>query len=81
MTIVITKQGTPPSKRPYNGTCGYCKTQYKCLQEDGDVIFDQRDGDFLRIKCPSCGKPANAYPLRGGYLIGQDQRSGSWLDR
>jgi len=77
MAIEIISRGQLPGKKPYQGTCSYCKTKIKCLQEDGIVIpaYDQRDGPSLAVECPECKATITAYPLRGGSLIGQDQRS------
>ena len=52
----ILKRGTPPEERQYQGTCGKCETEIHFLQMEGQVTFDQRDGDFITVVCPVCNE-------------------------
>lgn len=57
MAIKIIKQGQVPAKREFVAKCINCKTEVEFLQEDGEVISDQRDGDYISIRCPMCNHP------------------------
>ena len=35
-------------------TCRNCKSILRINEDDGAKHFDQRDGDFLTVKCPVC---------------------------
>lgn len=50
----ILKRGTPPEKRPYQTTCRICKTEFEFEEREGSVVYDQRDGNYVQIKCPVC---------------------------
>ncbi len=53
----IIKRGTPPQEREYEATCRNCRTEVRFQQSEGTVTYDQRDGDFVTVKCPVCGQP------------------------
>lgn len=50
---ILTK-GTKPTDRIYRSTCPECGTEYEFAQHEAKYHSDQRDGDVLEIKCPSC---------------------------
>lgn len=50
----IIKQGNLPEDRPYQTVCRNCNTEFEFLQKEAELVFDQRDGNFLKIKCPVC---------------------------
>ncbi len=50
----IIKQGSLPGDRPFRGTCRNCQTEIEFLQKEAIYHFDQRDGDYLSIGCPTC---------------------------
>lgn len=50
----IIKKGTPPSDKVYEGTCRSCKTVVEFKQSEGKVTHDQRDGNFVSVRCPVC---------------------------
>ena len=47
----IIKKGVIPSDA-YKMKCRYCKAVF----EETNVVFDQRDGKFMQLKCPCCSK-------------------------
>jgi ribosomal protein S27E len=53
MVEVITRR-TPPNDRVYEVTCTTCKSDLRFKRQEGELLRDQRDGDFLEIKCPVC---------------------------
>ena len=54
--IEIIKRGKIPQEKKYEATCYTCKTVFTALQEDGKVVNDQRDGDFVTFHCPVCNR-------------------------
>lgn len=56
MTIEVIKRGVLPEDQPYEATCRNCHSQIRFLRSDARLTFDQRDGDFLTVACPVCGK-------------------------
>ena len=60
----IVKQGRVPEKREYKVGCDNCDTVFIFEQGEAKYVSDQRDGDFLQINCPTCGK-AVTYGLTG----------------
>ena len=52
----IIKQGSLPEDRPYRSVCRRCNAEFEFLEKEGEVVFDQRDGNFVKIKCPCCGE-------------------------
>lgn len=53
----IIERGEPPDERKYTGRCFTCKTKVKFRQSEATAHYDQRDGNYLEVKCPVCGKP------------------------
>lgn len=54
--VQIIKRGTPPSEREYRICCYSCKTVFQFKQSEATLHPDQRDGDYVAIQCPVCGK-------------------------
>lgn len=52
----ILKQGQLPENRVYQATCNNCKTEFEYRQAEAKVVYDQRDGNYLAINCPLCGR-------------------------
>jgi RNase P subunit RPR2 len=52
MKILI--RGKLPEERRWRATCKYCETQFACLQSEGRLTSDGRDGDTLVVECPVC---------------------------
>ncbi len=51
----IIKKGQPKNEKIYNATCRSCDTQIRFQRKEAKETFDQRDGNFLTVKCPVCG--------------------------
>lgn len=52
----IIKKGKRPEDKKHRGTCHNCKTVVEFSQSEGVVTYDQRDGNFVTVKCPTCGQ-------------------------
>lgn len=52
----IIKQGKNPQDRPFRSTCRYCRTEFEWLPSEATLVWDQRDGNFYSLDCPTCGK-------------------------
>lgn len=52
----IIKKGKLPSERVFVAVCDHCSTKFRFKQSEGKVTYDQRDGDFISVKCPLCKK-------------------------
>ena len=52
--IKIIKQGIDPKDYTYAHKCYECDTIFTFQKTDFETVYDQRDGDFLRIVCPVC---------------------------
>ncbi len=50
----IMKHGTAPGDNKHRATCRNCGTKIEFMQSEAAYVADQRDGDYLRIKCPVC---------------------------
>ena len=50
----ILERGQLPSEKEYICTCRICKTKFKFKQSEGRVNYDQRDGNYIEVKCPIC---------------------------
>ena len=62
----IIREGQLPEDKIFRGTCSTCKTEFECKRHEGKYISAQRDGDFLEVECPKCGRKAFAYEIKGG---------------
>ena len=51
----IIKKGVIPSDA-YKMECRYCKAVFEFTKSETNVVFDQRDGNFMKLKCPCCSK-------------------------
>lgn len=56
MAIEIIRRGHLPENDRFEAQCHNCKSYIAFLRSDGKLTFDQRDGDFLTVDCPHCGK-------------------------
>jgi hypothetical protein len=74
--VKIISRGVKPEDKVYKGTCMNCMTVFECQRHEGTFheARDQRDDSYLSVKCPVCGKSANAYLKRGGDLVPSDMR-------
>lgn len=57
--IEITKRGMLPKEIVYDGKCNHCKTEFRFSEDEGEVVYDQRDGDYVKIDCPLCTYTVN----------------------
>ena len=55
MTIHIMKQGVLPETKVFYTKCGRCGCEFTFNPPDAKYEAYQRDGDFYRIACPTCG--------------------------
>lgn len=58
----IIKRGKTPENRSYRTTCDNCGTVFKFQQLEATYMADNRDGDYLEIDCPVCGKEVRLQP-------------------
>lgn len=63
----ILSVGKLPSEKEYTTTCGSCHTRFKFKRGEASYHSDQRDGDYLLIRCPlaGCGKNATVQVNQG----------------
>ncbi len=54
MAIEIIRRGIPAAEITYFTTCRSCGSDLSFKKADGQVVFDHRDGDFIKIACPVC---------------------------
>jgi ribosomal protein S27E len=52
----IIKRGVIPEERVYYAKCGYCESELRFRRSEAKYVSDQRDGDYLVVKCPVCSK-------------------------
>lgn len=50
----IVKRGQLPGDEVHECTCRNCRSVLRFKAGDVARVFDQRDGDFYRFKCPVC---------------------------
>jgi RNase P subunit RPR2 len=53
--VKITKVGSRPEDKEYRASCRNCKSEVEFRRNEAEYISDQRDGDFLSVRCPICG--------------------------
>lgn len=51
----ILSRGQRPEDTIHQGTCNTCGTRVEFTRAEGEITYDQRDGDFVRVNCPCCG--------------------------
>jgi len=54
MSVKVIKQGQKPESRVYRGACRTCHTEIEFERHEAKYNVDQRDGDYLSIRCPTC---------------------------
>lgn len=52
----ILKRGNAPTDRPIQAACRNCHSEIEFEIGEASVVSDPRDGDYLSIKCPVCGR-------------------------
>lgn len=53
----IIKRGMLPEDRYYQGLCNHCTTVVEFKFSEAEPIYDQRDGNSLKVDCPVCERP------------------------
>jgi len=56
MTVKIIVPGVLPEEKIITVKCPNCKCQFTFNPPDAKLEFDQRDGDYYAINCPTCGR-------------------------
>lgn len=54
MAIETTKHGKLPEVERYAFECHICKTESLAQARDGNIVYDVRDGFYLKVQCPLC---------------------------
>lgn len=59
----IIKEGKLPEQKIYSGTCHYCNCEVEAEKWEWSFTYDQREGNFLQIDCPTigCGSIIESY--------------------
>ena len=57
----IIKPGLLPQNREHQITCSTFKCEFEFKQAEAKEVHDQRDGNFLQIACPCCGRQCTKY--------------------
>lgn len=52
----IIKQGQKPEDILHTLICHKCKCEFEFKQIEAKMNYDQRDGNFLSIRCPCCNE-------------------------
>ena len=60
MSIQVLKVGVLPTEVKYHFMCGNCKTEFVATRVDGRFVYDQHDGAFLSVKCPTCDRTTSS---------------------
>ena len=55
MAVRVLRQAKP-TREVFRGTCWPCGTEVEADRGDGKVVSDWRDGDYLKVRCPTCGR-------------------------
>lgn len=53
----IVKRGRLPSERQHTGKCRHCDTEVRFRQGEAREHYSPREGGYLEVECPVCGKP------------------------
>jgi len=52
----IITPGNLPEEKIYKTTCSNCKCVFEFAKKEGSIHSDQREGSWIEISCPFCGK-------------------------
>ena len=52
----VLKQGIVPGDITHYTTCTHCKSVLEFQRKETQVVHDQREGAYMRLNCPVCGK-------------------------
>jgi len=64
----ILKKGCLPKERRHVATCDNCRTKFEFQEGEAKMVSDQRDGDYLEVKCPLCKDGICVDVRRSGYM-------------
>ena len=65
MAIEVIRRGHLPENDQFEAECYRCKTGVRFLRSDAQFTSDQRDGDFVTVKCPACGDSIHVASAKG----------------
>jgi len=54
-------RGTSPLEREIESTCNTCSTVVRFKICEGTIVYDQRDGNSVKVTCPVCGNSIWGY--------------------
>jgi DNA-directed RNA polymerase subunit RPC12/RpoP len=60
--VKVLSPGKLPENKVYRARCRNCKAKVEFQQHEAEHVADWRDGDFLRIDCPTCRHPIVVTP-------------------
>ena len=69
----ILQRGTPPAEAVHTGICHTCNTEVEFARSEGKITYDQRDGDFVTVKCPVCGASIHSQITYGSLRLESSQ--------
>lgn len=52
--MIIIREGFIPEQHPIRLECDNCHTIFEFAKSEAELVYDQRDGNFLKIACPMC---------------------------
>lgn len=64
----VIKMGELPTETSYEFVCRSCKSTIIAKQHEGELVFDQRDGNFVRFVCPVEGCGCNANTVQASFF-------------
>lgn len=51
----IIKKGRLPGDKEFHADCRVCGCEFTFKQSEAiEIIYDQRDGDYMKVRCPFC---------------------------
>lgn len=57
----ILERGKLPSEKVYVCTCNSCESKVRFTEGEANYQPDQRDGDYVWVKCPVCSSIITHY--------------------
>jgi primosomal protein N' len=53
--VDVLKRGKPQEQLTHIVMCRGCDSRLRFHRKEAELVCDQRDGDYYKIKCPVCG--------------------------
>ena len=50
----VLKHGKLPEKKKCEWTCKNCLARVEAMKKEGEMLYDQRDGNAVIFVCPEC---------------------------